>query len=306
MKKIIVLGSINMDLVISSPYMPAAGETIMGSGFMTNPGGKGANQAAACGSMGAEVYMCGCVGGDVFGEKLIGNLKSFGVNCEFVRTVDETSSGIAVIIIAESDNRIILDSGANARVSPGDVDRALEIAGEGDILMTQLEIPIDTVIYALKKAKQKGMITILNPAPANMAVEPAFEYADYFIPNESELELFTGEKVLQLAAKKLFEAGVRNLIVTLGSKGSVFVDRNDLTYVKSYKVKAVDTTAAGDTYCGTFAFELSRGKPPLQAMDMASAASALAVTKKGAQMSIPTYRQVTEFMKSYCEKDAGD
>ncbi|NLK18152.1 MAG: ribokinase [Clostridiales bacterium] len=306
MNKVIVLGSINMDLVISSPYMPAAGETIMGNDFITNPGGKGANQAAACGNMGAQVYMCGCVGDDVFGEKLIDNLKSFGVNCDFVRAVKGASSGIAVIIITENDNRIILDSGANALVSREDVDRALEVAGEGDILMAQLEIPIDTVIFGLKKAKQKGMITILNPAPANKACQPAFEFADYLIPNESELELLSGEKVLQLAANKLFEAGVKKLIVTLGSKGSVFVDRNDLTYVKSYKVKVVDTTAAGDTYCGTFAAELSRGKPPLQAMDMASAASSLAVTKKGAQMSIPTWRQVADFMKSYAERGAVD
>lgn len=306
MKKIIVLGSINMDLVISSPYMPATGETIMGSDFMTNPGGKGANQAAACGSMGAEVYMCGCVGDDVFGAKLKQNLKSFGVNCDYVRTAEGVSSGIAVIIVAENDNRIILDSGANAKVSKEDVDSVLEIAGEGDILMAQLEIPVETVIYGLKRAREKGMTTILNPAPANKACAPAFEYADYFIPNESELEIFTGEKVLQLAAKKLFEAGVKNLIVTLGSKGSVFVDRNDLTYVKSYKVQAVDTTAAGDTYCGTFAAELARGKKELLAMDMASAASALSVTKKGAQMSIPAYREVIDFIKTYKEKGGID
>lgn len=299
MKSIFVLGSINMDLVINSPYMPKAGETVTGSGFMTNPGGKGANQAAACGKMGCCVYMAGCVGDDVFGKNLIDNLKSYNVDCGYIRTVKNTPSGIAVIVVAENDNRIILSRGANACVNQGDVDRMLEKASAGDIFMAQLEIPIETVVYGIKKAKEKGLITILNPAPANKACAPALGYADIFMPNESELELLGGSPDIDVSAKNLFKMGVKTLIVTLGSKGSVIINADKKEYVKSFKVKAVDTTAAGDTFCGTVAAGLSKGEGIISAMKTASAASAICVTKKGAQVSIPAYAEVQEFIKNY-------
>lgn len=298
MKKIIVLGSMNMDLVIHSPYMPAAGETIKGSGFMTNSGGKGANQAAACGKMGGKVLMSACVGDDVFGNSLRENLQSYGVDTTFIRTAENTPSGIAVIVVAEKDNRIILDSGANACLNAADADRVLSQAGKGDILITQLETPLETSLYALKKAKDKGMVTLFNPAPADKNCLSLLPFVDVLVPNESELEILSGCSDLESGAEKLMELGVKKLIVTLGSKGSLLIDGEKRVKVPAFKVEAVDTTAAGDTFLGTLAVGLAEGEEIETAMIRASAASALAVTKAGAQVSIPYRNEVEDFLKA--------
>ncbi|MCK9480026.1 MAG: ribokinase [Firmicutes bacterium] len=296
MKKIVLLGSLNMDLVITSPYMPKEGETIKGDSFMSTPGGKGANQAVAAARAGGKVSMCGCLGEDVFGSELKNSLLSSGVDCSFLRTDSQQSTGIAIIIVVDGDNRIILDSGANARLTRADVDDALSEAGPGDIFLSQLEVPHDIVDYGLKKAKGKGLTTLLNPAPAHLQCVQSFEYVDILIPNESELEILGKSSDFDTAVKNVQAAGVKKLIVTLGSKGSVLIEGAERHYIDSYKVKAVDTTAAGDTFCGYLAAGISKGVAITDAMQIASAAAALSVTAAGAQKSIPCYNSVMEFV----------
>ncbi len=292
MKKIFILGSLNMDLVITCPREIYQGETLHGSDFMTNRGGKGANQATACGKLGAEVYMGGCVGSDSFGAELIGGLKACGVNTEYIRAVDNVSSGVAVIIIIDHDNRIILDSGANSMVTEEDIDSLFVTAEEGDIFLTQLENPIDIVGYALRSAKEKGLVTVLNPAPCDVSVSKYLQSVDFFIPNENELAAFTGEGSVETGARKLFAIGVRNVIVTLGNKGYCFVNGKEFINEACIEMDVVDTTAAGDTFCGAFVTRLAVGDTVAQALRFANKAAAITVTRRGAAQSIPTLDEV--------------
>lgn len=276
-----------MDLCIESPYMPKAGETITGGNFMTNGGGKGANQAVAAGKLGGKVAMCGVVGNDGFGETLLNNLKEAGADTSHVRKC-ECSTGIAVIVLAEGDNRIILDKGANARLNKEDIDEFLKNAGKGDIYLTQLENPIEVIGYGLKKAKEKGMTTILNPAPANKDITPYLPFVDIITPNESETELFGGRE-------KLSESGIEKIVITLGGKGYEIYGRDGGKTYPCIKVKAVDTTAAGDTFCGGLAVGLSEGKTLEEACAFGSKAASIACTKKGAQQSVPTKDEVLNY-----------
>ncbi len=294
MKNIYIFGSLNTDLVIRSGYMPVSGETMHGQGFEINFGGKGANQAAAAGKLGANVYMGGLVGNDSFGADMINNLKNQGVNVDNVRVV-EGSSGVAVIIVIDGDNRIILDGGANAKVTINDVEKLLETAKAGDIFMTQLENPIDVIGDALKLAKERGLYVILNPAPANKDIAKYCEYVDLIIPNESESRLLTGESDYVKSAEKL---PCKEVIVTLGGKGQYYhsADKKFVSNCKS--VKVVDTTAAGDTFCGALAYQLSLGVEIETAMQFAGSAASLACTKRGAQQSIPNLEDVNNFIKN--------
>ena len=288
MKKIFVIGSLNMDLVIESPYIPTAGETLTGSGFMTNCGGKGANQSAACAKLGGNVYHCGIVGNDSFGDQLINNLNSFGVNTDFIRKSDSISSGIAVILVSEGDNRIIFDKGANGYLQLLDIEQALSIAEEGDIYLTQLENPIDVIGEGLRLAKSKGLFTILNPAPANADILPYLDAVDLITPNESELDLLGGKKAL-------FERGITTILTTLGSKGFEISTPDTAKKFECPKVKAVDTTAAGDTLCGGLAAGLARGLSLDDSARLGSTAASIACTRRGAQQSIPTLDEVLSF-----------
>ena len=295
--KIFVVGSINMDLVIKSPVMPDNGVTLTGSDFMMNPGGKGANQAVAVSKLGGESYMVGCLG-DAFSRDLKETLEGYNVKTDYIVKKDNVSSGIAVIIIVDGDNRIILDAGSNALVDKDAVDNAFSKASEGDYVICQLEIPQETVRYAFLKAKKLKMKTILNPAPASKLIDGILENTDYFIPNENETEMYTGIKPDTkenqiLAIKKLNEMGVKNIVITLGTNGSSTIENNEYIHVDSYKVKAIDTTAAGDTFIGALTVELSRGRKLKDAMDFASKASSITVTRNGAQKSIP-YRNELE------------
>lgn len=287
--KIIVVGSMNTDLVIRAPYMPAKGETLSGRDFFSARGGKGANQAVAAARLGGtKVYMCGCVGDDSFGEDTLNALKKEGIDVSHVRVVPDTPSGIAVIVIVEGDNRIILDSGANARLTREDIDGMLESAEEGDIYLTQLENPVDVLGYGLKKAKEKKMYVILNPAPANREIAEYLPYCDLVIPNETEAEILGGRENM-----------LRNmngeLIVTVGSKGFEYCNGSGNILYPCIKVKAVDTTAAGDTLCGGLAAKLSQGKPLIEAAKFGSLAASIACTRKGAQTSIPSEKEVENF-----------
>lgn len=288
MKKVIIVGSLNTDLVINAPYAPVGGETLMGSGFMINSGGKGANQACACAKLGGNAYMCGCVGNDSFGNELIDNLKSTGVNTDFIRKVDNTPSGVAVIVVTNGENRIIIDSGANGYLSKGDIDNVLEIATQGDIYLTQLENPIDVIGYGLMKAKEKGLFTILNPAPANADILKYAEYVDIITPNETESEILGGKEAL-------FDKGIKTVITTLGSRGFEIATQGEAKVYPCIKIKPVDTTAAGDTACGGLCAMLSQGAELVEAMKFGSKAASIACTRAGAQKSIPTKQEVENY-----------
>jgi ribokinase len=270
--------------------MPVGGETLKGSDFVTNCGGKGANQAYACGKLGGDAYMCGCVGNDDFGTRLINSLNSAGVNTDFINKIDKTSTGVAVIVVTEGENRIIIDSGANGHLRKEHIDKMLEIAKEGDIYLTQLENPIEIIGYGLKMAKERGLFTVLNPAPASLEIKKYFNYVDIITPNETELKIL-GEK------NALFKEGIKTVITTLGSKGYEIATLNGATKYPCIKVKAVDTTAAGDTASGGLAVKLAEGKSIEESMEFGSLSASIACTKRGAQMSVPTLDEVEKFKK---------
>lgn len=302
MKKIFVLGSINMDLVISSPYLPVAGETIIGSDFMSNPGGKGANQATTCGKLGGEVFLIGAVGDDLYGEKLLLSLKNNNVNVAYTDIIKKTTSGVAVILLTENDNRIILDSGANFKVSKSSIKKCLNnYALAEDIFIAQLEVPVDTVLYGLKTAKEKGLFTILNPAPASIC-EKLYPYVDLIILNETEAKTLTNIEPINnvnfIQIAEFFKTkNINNVIITLGSKGAATIINNEVIRVNSIQVDAIDTTAAGDSFVGSIAVELAKGKNLLEAIKVSNVVAAITVMKEGAQQSIPTITEYTNFVK---------
>lgn len=222
---IYVLGSINMDMVAVPPYMPKNGETLTANKYYTNPGGKGANQASAIAKLGGKVKMIGKVGSDAYGPVMKNNLASYGVDVEDVTTA-EGNSGIAIIIVVDGDNRIILDPGANFKVTKEDVDKGLCKAKSGDILIMQLEVPMDIVTYAADEAKKKGMTVILNPAPAVKLGQDLLCNVDIITPNETETEILTGispdsEVELALAVKEYYKYGIKNVVITMGSRGAI-------------------------------------------------------------------------------------
>jgi ribokinase len=299
MKNIYLFGSLNMDLVITTPYVPEAGETITGSDFMTNPGGKGANQAVACGKMGAKIRMGGACGEDGFGQTLLDNLKKSGVNIESIRKIPNASTGIAMIIMANHDNRIILSPNANALVKKEDVDSLLKDAGEGDYFVTQLENPVAIIGYALEQAKKKKMITMLNPAPANVFAKAYFPYVDILTPNETELALLEekGKTYEEKCHNLSEEFGIKDVIVTLGSKGHGWFENGCYHTSPGGNTHPVDTTAAGDTFCGTLVTFLAKGESMEKSLAYAACASSIAVSRVGAQASIPNLSEVEEKMK---------
>ena len=289
MKKIFIVGSLNYDLVINAPYMPVGGETLKGSDFMTNAGGKGANQAYACGKLGGNAYMCGVVGSDSFGEILINSLKSVNVNTDFIRKTEKTSTGVAIIVVTEGENRIIIDSGANGLLTNEDIDKMLNEASEGDIYLTQLENPIDVIGYGLKRAKEKGLCVVLNPAPASTDIVKYLKYVDIITPNETELEILGGKS-------SLFEAGIKTVITTLGAQGYEIATENESKIYPCSKVKAIDTTAAGDTASGGLSVGLASGKTLEEAIRFGSICASIACTRRGAQQSVPSLSEVQKYL----------
>ena len=287
MRKIYILGSINTDLVINTPYIPNKGETLMGSDFFTAHGGKGANQAVAAARSETIVNMCGCVGDDIFGQSALESLKKEGINCEHIRAIKNTPTGTAVIIVCGGDNRIILDSGANAKIDEKQIDDFLKSANADDIFLAQLENPIDLIGYGLKKAKEKEMMVVLNPAPANKEVIKYLKYVDVLTPNEGECELLGGEENLIKT--------VNTLIITLGSKGFKIVNNKQSEIYPCIKIKPVDTTAAGDTFCGAMLASYARTGDLVKSALYGSLAASIACTKKGAQPSVPTRKEIESY-----------
>lgn len=306
MKKVVVAGSINMDLVTVCERAPKGGETLFGKEFFQVPGGKGANQAVAIGKLGTQVTMLGKIGDDSFGKDLVASMKNSGVNTEYIEN-SASSTGIAKIIVeANGQNRILVVSGANMDVDRAYIDRHIDVINDSDILVTQLEIPIDTVEYVLKKAKEAGKITILNPAPAAQLNDEIIKNSDIIIPNESELGIITGMPAntlneIEAAAQKLLNMGVKELIVTLGSQGSLHLNKKGSTIHSAYKVNAVDTTAAGDSFIGGLVKNIQDDNLD-EAIEFATKVSAITVTRKGAQISIPTIEEVENFKGEKNEK----
>lgn len=300
MRKICVIGSLNMDLVVKVDAMPKGGQTIIGSNFKEVPGGKGANQAVAMARLGGKVSMIGKVGNDGFGQTMINALKSDNVDTKYISLAD-CATGVALITVDKNaENSIVVAPGANYEVDKTDIDENLEAIQNSDIVVTQLETPIETIKYALKKSKELNKYTILNPAPAVKLEDELIANVDLLTPNETELEILSGveiecEEDILKAAKVMIDKGVKELIVTLGSKGSLYINKERSMFKKSYKVEAVDTTAAGDSYTGALTVAFSKGENIEEAMDFASKVGALSVMKEGAQSSLPTIDDVLNF-----------
>ena len=300
MKNICVIGSLNMDLVVNVDTMPKPGQTIIGSNFKEVPGGKGANQAVAMARLNGNVSMIGKVGEDGFGQTLINSLKNDKVDTTYIQTANG-ATGVALITVDKNaQNSIVVSPGANFEVKEDDIDNNIEAIKNSDIVVLQLETPLDTIKYALNKAKELNKYTILNPAPAVKLDDEIIKNVDLLTPNETELEIISGvsiesEEDIQKAAQIMIEKGVKELIVTLGSKGSLYINKEKSMFKKAYKVQAVDTTAAGDSYTGALAVALSQDKGMEEAMDFASKVGALSVLKEGAQSSLPTLEDVENF-----------
>lgn len=298
---VVVIGSLNMDLVTRAPRLPVGGETLIGHSFATVSGGKGANQAVAAARLGAQVAMVGCVGNDDYGVQLRDALLAEQIDCQAVSSVDG-SSGVALIVVDDnSQNAIVIVAGANGAMTPAVIDRFDAVLQAADVIICQLEIPDATVGHALKRARALGKIVILNPAPASRPL-PAdwFAAIDYLIPNESEAAALSGMPVDSLqaaesAATRLIAMGAGKVIVTLGAQGSLFADGQGFVHFPAPKVQAVDTTAAGDTFVGGFAAALANGQSEASAIRYGQIAAALSVTRAGAQPSIPTMSDVQAF-----------
>lgn len=287
-----------MDLSICCARVPAAGETIDGDSFITNPGGKGANQAVAASRMGAPVVMVAAVGDDTFGSVLLGCLDGAGIDISAVRTVPEVPTGTATIIRIDGDNRIILDHGANYCLSSADVRAAVDRFGEpGDVFLTQFECDPAATAAALAHAHNRGLFTMVNPAPARPIADDLWSSVDYLCMNETECESITGDfpfgpEDASMAARKIAGRGVSQVVITLGSKGAYGYDRGEECFVPALRVDAVDTTAAGDTFIGAMVSGHLMGMGFRESMELATRASALTVQRVGAQQSIPSLAEV--------------
>jgi len=306
MKKIIVLGSINMDLVVQTDRAPQGGETLSGTSFQTIPGGKGANQAVAIARQGGEISMIGRVGSDGFGKELLKKLEENKVNVGFIKEDDSCSTGVAMIVVEKSgQNRIIVVAGANGEVFNDDIDSAETLFDDCGYLVAQLETPLPTVAYAINKAKSKNIKTVLNaaPAPEKPLDNELLKKIDYLLVNETEAQMISGEIVDSMesalnAAKVLNKQTQGCIILTLGDKGSVTADGNSVWHTPSFKINAVDTTAAGDAFTGGLVNSLNQGLPLKEAVLHATAAGALAASKFGAQPSLPTFEETKKFLAS--------
>ena len=301
---VVVVGSLNMDLVVRMPQIPRPGETLLGGVFKTFPGGKGANQAVAAARLGGKVTMIGCVGSDAFGREMLEMLVAEGIDNTYVRVHPELATGVALIQVDDQgQNSIAVASGANFTLTREDVENAIRSIGDFDALVMPLETPMETIQTAAQMASQRGAKVLLNPAPAQVLDRSLLALVDVLLPNEYEAALMAGLPALRsdvdtrTAAEKLLALGAKNLIITMGSRGAMLFEQNTESNISAFPVHVVDTTAAGDCFVGALAVALCEGKPLRSAAEFASAAAAISVTRDGAQPSLPYREEVMEFIK---------
>lgn len=300
MKKVIVIGSSNTDMVVCSEHLPKPGETVLGGDFMMAGGGKGANQAVAVAKMGHPVIFSAALGKDIFGDEAVARYKDYGIDTTYIVRKD-TPSGVALILVdSKAQNSISVALGANNELSLEDVMPALDVIEEGDIVLLQLEIPMATVESAIAVAAERGARVILNPAPAANVSTEALSKLYLITPNQTEAELLTGIEVTdEASAIKASEAlcalGVKKVVITLGSDGAMLYEGGNSTIIPAHKVNAVDTTAAGDVYNGAMCAALAEGLSLVEALQFATKASAISVSRAGAQPSIPSREEVDNF-----------
>jgi len=300
-KKIIVFGSINTDLVINTPYIPDEGETIKGYEFYMSHGGKGANQAVAAAKLGGDVHLIGCLGNDDFGKNSLIALKKQNVRTTYVSIIDNIASAVAMILRTNGDNRIILNSGSNEYLSATSFKNFIDSHGyENSIFVTQLENKPEEVFKALKMAKEHGMVTLFNPTPAMKLEDDIFKSIDILVINQTESKIITScypntFDDCPSIYLKLRNLGLKTLIITLGKKGSAILSENGSFFIEGIKMNTIDSTGAGDAYIGALAYGLSCDYSLQAAAELANKVSALTVTSTGAQESMPTLEQVNNY-----------
>lgn len=296
--EVVVVGSINMDLVVRTARLPEAGETVSGTSFATIPGGKGANQAVAAARLGARTAMIGCVGDDAFGGELRRVLAADGIDCRAVRVAAGVPTGVALIEVDDAGrNHIVVVPGGNGLLVPADVQAHEELLAAARAVVLQLEVPLATVAWTAARARALGKLVVLNPAPAQPLPAELVASTDYLVPNELEAAALAGVRVdspasAAEAAQRLRAQGARNVIITLGAAGVLSATDDGVRHHAARPVKAVDSTAAGDTFIGGLCASLVAGRPLDQAIAFAQAAAAISVTRPGAQTSIPRREEV--------------
>ncbi len=305
MKNIVVIGSSNTDMVVKTSHLPVGGETVLGGEFLMNAGGKGANQAVAAARYGNRVVFVAKTGDDLFGEQVRTSMQKDGIVTDYVYTDPDHPSGVALITVNnEAENCIVVAGGANMYLNREDIDKAREEIVNANVVLLQLETPLPTVEYAAHMAAEAGVRVILNPAPAPTQALSHELIRDLYLitPNRSEASRITGIEVkdvasAQRAALALYDMGARNVIITLGSEGSLVYDGKMMMRVEAVKVEAIDTTAAGDTYNGVLASVIAEGKGLTEAVHEATIAAAISVTRMGAQSAAPTREEIKSFKK---------
>ena len=299
-RKIVVIGSCNTDMVISMDHLPLPGETLIGGEFFMNSGGKGANQAVAAARLGGNVSFIAKVGNDPFGKRALEQYRAERIDVKHILTDPEQPSGVALIMVdAQGENSIAVASGANAHLTTKDINNAKEILSRADIVLMQLETPITTVEHAANVAKRSGAKVILNPAPAQPLPESLLQNLYILIANETEAEFISGTQITDMdsvarAADILCDKGVEKVVITLGSRGAFVKERGNYHQIPGLKVKAVDATAAGDTFCGALCVALAEGKNLTEAVTFANRCAAVTVTRMGAQSSLPYRSEIEE------------
>jgi len=301
---IVVIGSSNTDMVVQAPHIPRPGETVLGGKFTMAAGGKGANQVVAAARAGGNVTFIARVGDDLFGRQAIDGFKRDAINVEFVLRDRNAPSGVALITVSsEGANSIAVAPGANAKLTPADVRAAEKVIRAADVAILQLETPLETVAAAVEIAHSAGVPVILNPAPAQPLPDDLLRRVSILTPNESEAQLLTGIEVngregAQRAADALISKGVRTVLITLGAEGCLVASAGSSDLVAGFRVKAVDTTAAGDVFNGSLAVALAEKKPLPDAVRFANAAAAISVTRLGAQPSAPHRNEIEDFLRA--------
>lgn len=293
MYDIVVIGSINADLVFKADKRPNPGETLIGKDFKTVPGGKGANQAVAASRLGAKVAILGCLGKDQNGVFLEENLENNNVETKYIKKTDDAPSGVAGIVLAEGDNSIIVVPGANYKVDKEYIDKNKEVILNSKIVLLQLEIPVDVVKYVIEICSNSEVKTILNPAPIQKLDEDTLDKLDYLTPNEHEFKILYGST----NEEKILKEQKNKLIITKGRQGVVFSKGEEVINIPSLEVDVVDTTGAGDTFNGAFAQSIVKGKTVEESIKFANIAGAISVTKFGAQGGMPTLEEINKFIK---------